>query len=408
MRGSEISEGTIGAVTNTPIDDKNASIPKENRGTVKPSKWRATVRVRLRSGEVKQIERYRRTKAAANNAVKEAARDLLDKEGKQIVSETTVAQLAKKWVGTVEESTRYAARTKRAYVGTVDRFLSTDQPLIKKPIASIRPGHLDDLLESVAKEHGNGSAKTLRTVLVGIFSLAVRHGHCEYNAARQTAHWRVRVKDSRPVRDHSRAFTPEEVQRLLKASKEPQHGRNGSDVADLVELLLHTALRIGESTALHWKEDIKLQDPSLSVASTVSRVTGEGLIRPPRTKTLNSKRTLWLSDRAVELLKDRRKAMPNTKIVFEAKQGGYRDPSNVNKQIRRLLDQAGLEWAVPHTFRRTVITWLGDLGIPLRQIADFAGHADPSETVRSYLGRRGPSDELVNALQGIDSIWKNI
>ena len=63
------------------------------------------------------------------------------------------------------------------------------------------------------------------------------------------------------------------------------------------------------------------------------------------------------------------------------------DQSNSAKAIRGVLDGAGFEWAVPHTFRRTVATLLNEAGIPIARIADQLGHADPSMTARVYLGR---------------------
>jgi integrase len=55
--------------------------------------------------------------------------------------------------------------------------------------------------------------------------------------------------------------------------------------------------------------------------------------------------------------------------------------------VRSVLDGAGFEWAIPHTFRRTVATTLDEAGVPIARIADQLGHSDPSMTGRVYLGR---------------------
>jgi integrase len=52
-----------------------------------------------------------------------------------------------------------------------------------------------------------------------------------------------------------------------------------------------------------------------------------------------------------------------------------------------VLDGAGMSWAVPHTFRRTVASLLHEAGVPIVRIADQLGHADPAMTARVYLGR---------------------
>jgi integrase len=46
-----------------------------------------------------------------------------------------------------------------------------------------------------------------------------------------------------------------------------------------------------------------------------------------------------------------------------------------------------MPWATPHTFRRTVATLASEGGVPIAQIADQLGHADPAMTASVYLGR---------------------
>jgi integrase len=76
------------------------------------------------------------------------------------------------------------------------------------------------------------------------------------------------------------------------------------------------------------------------------------------------------------------------------------DQSNSHKAVVGILGEAGFPWAVPHTFRRTVATLLHEAGVPLVQIADWLGHADPSFTARKYLGRdlKGDKQALAKVL----------
>ena len=68
---------------------------------------------------------------------------------------------------------------------------------------------------------------------------------------------------------------------------------------------------------------------------------------------------------------------------------GQRDRRNVARVIRQVLDDAGLPWATPHTFRRTVATLLDEAGLPIVLAANQLGHSDPAMTARVYLGRQG-------------------
>jgi integrase len=72
---------------------------------------------------------------------------------------------------------------------------------------------------------------------------------------------------------------------------------------------------------------------------------------------------------------------------FESKRGQAREVDNVLRAVRGVLSEAGLSWAGPHTFRRTVATWMDASSAPLAEIANQLGHADVNTTA-GYLGRR--------------------
>lgn len=46
------------------------------------------------------------------------------------------------------------------------------------------------------------------------------------------------------------------------------------------------------------------------------------------------------------------------------------------------------EWVVPHTYRKTVATWMDAEGLSARTIADQLGHSRISMTQDVYMGRR--------------------
>jgi integrase len=78
--------------------------------------------------------------------------------------------------------------------------------------------------------------------------------------------------------------------------------------------------------------------------------------------------------------------------------GQLRDTSNTTKHLRALLDAAGLEWAVGHTFRKTAATWLDEDGVSGRQVANQLGHAKPSMTMDHYMSRRAVTERAALVL----------
>jgi integrase len=74
--------------------------------------------------------------------------------------------------------------------------------------------------------------------------------------------------------------------------------------------------------------------------------------------------------------------------VFPAPQGGLRDPSNTQADLRHALANAGYGWATSHTIRKTVATLMDEAGLSPRATADQLGHAKPSMTQDVYMGRK--------------------
>jgi integrase len=80
-------------------------------------------------------------------------------------------------------------------------------------------------------------------------------------------------------------------------------------------------------------------------------------------------------------------------------QGGLRDPSNTQADLRDALAWCGLAWVTSHVFRKTTATLLDNAGLSARAIADQLGHAQPSLTQNVYMGRKIASPEAAHALE---------
>ena len=112
-------------------------------------------------------------------------------------------------------------------------------------------------------------------------------------------------------------------------------------------LLLTTGLRRGEALGLRWS-DVDLADARLEVRQTVVAVKGTPLISEPKTKT--GRRTVYLSGRTIEALKDQRarqkadrklvgSAWEDSGLVFTTTTGGLLHPRNVLRDFQIALGQ---------------------------------------------------------------------
>lgn len=135
------------------------------------------------------------------------------------------------------------------------------------------------------------------------------------------------------------------------------------------------------------------------MTSTLVRIKGEGLLRKA-TKTSTGDRLLDLPPSAVAVL--RRRFMAGARLdqpLFPDVLGGYRDPSNVRRELREAREAAGLPWVTSHTFRKTAATILDEAALSARLIADQLGHSRTSMTQDVYLARRSVGSAAALALE---------
>jgi integrase len=200
------------------------------------------------------------------------------------------------------------------------------------------------------------------------------------------------VRDTRSIacpQKRVRALTTGEAADLLRRLRaDPAAVR--LDLADFVEFMLGTGMRIGEAAAVR-EGVLDLTAATVHVNATVVRVAGAGVQIQPRTKTTGSERILALPRPLVTMIRGR---IMNSHppgpggVIFTSPAGLVRDPSNTQADLRKVLDGIGYGWVTSHVFRKTVASRLDDEGFSIRHIADQLGHARPSTTLDHYLGRR--------------------
>ncbi|MFC0531940.1 tyrosine-type recombinase/integrase [Phytohabitans kaempferiae] len=192
---------------------------------------------------------------------------------------------------------------------------------------------------------------------------------------------KLRAVDANPVagadrpkvaRDHSSTvgLTPEEVDALLAAADAetgPHAARNRAAVALLADL----GLRVGELVSLNL-DDIGYERGHRSV-----RFVGKG--GRPRRRALTPGTSAAL-DAYLEI-----RPGPPEGAVFLTASGARLDRHAVFRLVRRLARRAGIPaWAKlsPHSLRHAFATTARAEGVPLEDVQDAMGHADPRTTRR--------------------------
>ena len=166
----------------------------------------------------------------------------------------------------------------------------------------------------------------------------------------------------------------EQLQSFLREAKD-------SGVFELYYLELATGLRRGELLGLKW-EDIDLERGDLRVKRQISRINGEVVEAPLKTK--NAYRTLPLAADTIDVLKAQRKKTGDSPWVFPSPTGGPISPDSVLHMLHRVLKRAGLPKVRFHDLRHTFATLALQNGVDVKTVSGMLGHFSAGFTLDTY------------------------
>jgi integrase len=163
-------------------------------------------------------------------------------------------------------------------------------------------------------------------------------------------------------------------------------------------LAITTGMRLGELLALSW-DDVDLTRRVVVVQQNMQRVRGlKGGFRPNQPKTAHSRRTIGLTDVAIESLArhwkqqqaERSAGMPYNEqlnLVFCTRNGGhYHNPRIIaDKWYKDFLTRAGLSLVHRfHDLRHTCATLLLAAGVNVKVVSEMLGHSSVTITLNIY------------------------
>jgi integrase len=155
----------------------------------------------------------------------------------------------------------------------------------------------------------------------------------------------------------------------------------------LIELLAATGLRINEALALRWRDIALGSTPSLRVVRAIKKNQQEK-IGPPKSRA--GRRTVPLPSSLAMALRLRRAEAEWSEaddLVFPSSTGTAMSDNNLRSRVLApAAKAAGVPWIGFHTLRHTCATLLFAQGRNIRQVSAWLGHADPSFTLRTYVG----------------------
>ena len=259
-----------------------------------------------------------------------------------------------------------------------------------KKLKDITSGVLTDFFCKIRTTDKDGNptpmapatVKRIYNIMQSVFHFAVSQNYLKETPCRGVI---LPTKDS--TKDEKRkSLTEEELPEFLALFEDY------TVLNTIVKVLIYTGMRSGEALGLQWS-DIDFDKRLITVNHTLSDVGGNHFLTTPKTKT--SKRTIYMNDTLIEILKQHKTEQhklifslggnfEHPEMVFTSDLGNYKDRSCLNTSFRRFLRGTDFEFMTLHCLRHTNATLLLNSGVDLKIVSEHLGHSDVGTTANIY------------------------
>ena len=177
---------------------------------------------------------------------------------------------------------------------------------------------------------------------------------------------------------------------------------------------LMLGLRPGEMLGLRWA-DVRFSDGVITIRKSLSRSGGR--LAPAALKTPSSRRTLAMPKAVALALTALWRAQAADRLrlgalygpddlVFCDSAGRARWPQEVTAQFAALCGSAIGARFTPRELRHSFVSLMSDSGVSIEDIADLAGHINP--TITKVVYRHVLADKLTAAASVMDDVFRDV
>ncbi|MDE0571816.1 site-specific integrase [Demequina sp. B12] len=321
------------------------------------------------------MEAWGPSRAAAERAIRDRLTTLVALTGTTITSETRLAELATFWLRTEVADSDRAANTKKRYADIVAKRIVPGIGGLAVREATV--ARMAAYIDGVAHESAT-TANLCRSVLVGMFNVAVRHDAKQSNPIREIAAIPTPVKEVR-------ALSQADVTALRKDLASDKQALR-ADLPAVVDVMLATGCRVGEALALRW-QDIDLDAKTVRITGTIVRDEKLGLVRQDKTKGRKPRALRLPSPLVARLMERSVDGLPGgpLDLVFPTANLTPREVSTVMKQWRDFRARhPRWDWVTTHVFRKSVATAIENAD-GVEAAAKVLGHSSPRTTAKHYV-----------------------
>jgi integrase len=362
---------------------------------VMPSgRFEARTRYRDWDGHARQVQASGATAKAAEGALKAklAERSLLRPTDSTLTPDSLFADLVVYWLNDIDLEGRISKTTRNLYERNMRTLVSPAFDSLT--LREIGVARCDQFIKQLAKI-SYSRAKQARVVLRLALELAVRHEVLPRNPMHHVSrlHREPHIPDAlmAPEVNMIRAAIAQWESAADHTSGPKPDGQLGA----IIEVMLGTSARIGEVLAVRRRDvDITSAVPSIRLAGTIISRKGEQTFRQDHPKTARSTRVVAIPTFTADAVRRRLAKVGSLgldDLLFQSRDGTPLTTANVRRQLRQVLEGAGIKGVTPHMFRRTVATAV-NTNASIELASELLGHTDTKITVQHYIQR----SEMVN------------
>jgi len=269
------------------------------------------------------------------------------------------------WAAVAFVSSYSSPGTRRAYTTQLRLWFDWCTQHQLEPLADVRRPHVELYARDLEARGLAAATVALKlVVLTGFYRYCVEEQLVEHSPAVHVRRPKVSQESTRLGLDRT------ELGAFLV-----QAGLSGGNDHVLACLLALNALRVSEACSAD------LTDLAVANGHRVVRIVGKG----------NQPALIPLAPRTARAIDAAIGERANGPLLARA-DGSRLDRHAAGRIVRRLAKRAGLDKPIsPHSLRHAAITAALDAGCSLRDVQDFARHADPRQT-RRYDRARGALD----------------